>query len=465
MEKIYTWGSGQNYEGLAKADIDQDGLIDLVGGGLWFKYKGGSEFEPQVIDEYSVSRSAVGDFIEGGRVEVLIGSGDVVGPLNLYEWQDGQWIKTVLIDEMDHGHTLQVGDVNGDGHLDIYTAEMHSPGPGVRAKQWLLYGDGRGNFKRQLVSSGIGTHEGRLGDLDGDGDLDILQKDFNHQRRITVWLNDGLAVKKGDVRISDVGWYRTGPHFKVVTNNATFYIEKSSGGITSMFDQNGNDWVDYNKTFGGRFPQSAAGDFRGIPNMVYGQELDSGTGHPGFDTIKSAERVGENKLHFVSKNGYEFSWSFTDDYAQLDVEKVIPGQSYWILYEGPVGSEYNTKTTYWGTDEGMRNDVPDYLNGERVEGHWQWAYFGSKNQDRVFVIKQQEPDELADMLGFLGATGDHLESHDGMVVFGLGRSLDTQSLFTEPRTFYFGFYEYKIDSKTAFKKLSDYTNKMGSHVK
>ena len=28
------------------------------------------------------------------------------------------------------------------------------------------------------------------GDLDGDGDLDILQKDFQEQTRVDVWLND-----------------------------------------------------------------------------------------------------------------------------------------------------------------------------------------------------------------------------------------------------------------------------------
>ncbi len=459
LEKIFTWESGQNYEGLAKADIDQDGLIDLVGGGLWFKYKGGNHFEPQVIDDYTVSRTAVGDLIEGGREEVVIGSGDLVGPLNMYEWQAGEWVKTTLFERVDHGHTLEIGDVNGDGHLDIYTAEMHSPGTGEQCKQWVLYGNGKGQFKQQLISVGTGTHEGCLGDLDGDGDLDVLQKDFNYQRRITVWLNNGVAVEKGKVRIADCRWYRTGPHFKVVTGNATFFIEKSSGGITSMFDKDGNDWIDYNKTFGGRFPQSSAGDFRGIPNMVYAQDLDSGTGHPGFNTIKSAEQVADNKLRFVSENGYEFSYTFTDEYVKLNVEKVIADQKYWILYEGPVGGSYETKTTYWGTDLGMRSDTPDYLNGERVEGNWQWAYFGSKNQKRVFIIKQETPDELADMLGFLGNDGNHLDALDGMVVFGLGRSLDTKPLFTEPHTFYFGFYENKVQSDKAYKALKRYVDK------
>jgi hypothetical protein len=28
-------------------------------------------------------------------------------------------------------------------------------------------------------------------DMDGDGDLDILQKDFQHERRVDIWFNDG----------------------------------------------------------------------------------------------------------------------------------------------------------------------------------------------------------------------------------------------------------------------------------
>jgi hypothetical protein len=131
----------------------------------------------------------VGDLIPGGRPEIVIGSGDGIGPLNLYEWREGSWTKKTLLDTLDHGHTLQVADINGDGFLDIYTAEMRDPGAGERCRQYVLYGDGTGEFKMQVLSVGIGTHEGRLGDLDGDGDIDILQKDFKHEQRLDIWIN------------------------------------------------------------------------------------------------------------------------------------------------------------------------------------------------------------------------------------------------------------------------------------
>ena len=190
LQEMWTWPEAFKYEGFAKGDVDGDGIIDLIGGGMWFKHLENFTFEPEYVDEsYGSSRSAVGDFIKGGRPEIVLSSGDNVGPLNIYNWDGSNWKKRTLIDVLKHGHTLEVTDFNGDGHPDIYTAEMHSPGAGSEAKQWLLYGDGKGNFVKQILSVGIGTHEGKIGDLDGDGDVDILQKDFMFQRRIDVWLN------------------------------------------------------------------------------------------------------------------------------------------------------------------------------------------------------------------------------------------------------------------------------------
>ena len=190
LEEIWAWPEAFKYEGFAKADVDGDGAIDLIGGGMWFKHLGDHKFKAFKIDDYGSSRSGVGDFKKGGRPEIVLGSGDTVGPLNLYTWDGSVWQKETLIDVMNHGHTLEVTDFNGDGHLDIYIAEMHSPGAGAQARQWVLYGDGEGRFVKQIVSVGIGTHEGKVGDLDGDGDVDILQKDFKNQRRVDVWFNE-----------------------------------------------------------------------------------------------------------------------------------------------------------------------------------------------------------------------------------------------------------------------------------
>jgi sugar phosphate isomerase/epimerase len=56
-------------------------------------------------------------------------------------------------------------------------------------------GDGKGHFRQTEVVIGHGWHEARLADLDGDGDLDLLNKPYNWDTpRVDVWLNNGTRA-------------------------------------------------------------------------------------------------------------------------------------------------------------------------------------------------------------------------------------------------------------------------------
>lgn len=180
-------------EGLAKADIDGDGKLDIIGGGRWFKHLGGSDYMPNIIDtSYQFTRAAVGQLIEGGRPEVVLVVGDGWAPLMLYEWTKGTWIGTKIVTEIDCGHSLDLVDFNGDGHLDIWVAEMRLNNGNPNAKNILLTGDGQGHFRRQTISEGIANHESKIADLDGDGDYDILGKPYGWETpRLDVWINEG----------------------------------------------------------------------------------------------------------------------------------------------------------------------------------------------------------------------------------------------------------------------------------
>lgn len=187
------WKRKNEHEGLAKADMDGDGKIDIVGAGRWFKHVEGTKFIENIIDAgYAFSRSAAGQLIEGGRPEVILVVGDGIAPMMLYEWQEGTWMPKELLKDVDNGHSLAIIDFDGDGHLDIFCGEMRLGNGNPDAKTWILFGDGKGNFRKKVVTEGFAHHESRIVDLDGDGDLDILEKPYQWGApRVDVWLNEG----------------------------------------------------------------------------------------------------------------------------------------------------------------------------------------------------------------------------------------------------------------------------------
>lgn len=198
------FSSSSECEGLAKGDIDGDGKADIVGGGCWFKHNGGTSYTPNsytpnlIDDEQRFARVAVGQLSEGGRPEVVFVVGDGVGRLKWYEWKRSSWIGHDLLGfDVDHGHSLQVADINGDGKLDIFCGEMRLDGRNKDAKMWIFLGDGRGGFIKKEIGSGYGVHEAKTGDLDGDGDIDILGKPYNWQTpRLDIWINNMASKDK-----------------------------------------------------------------------------------------------------------------------------------------------------------------------------------------------------------------------------------------------------------------------------
>jgi hypothetical protein len=92
---------------------------------------------------------------------------------------------------------IKARDLNGDGHVDLFLATTY------QTQSQLYLGDGKGNFT--LATEYLPQYFGSfgdvdIGDVDGDGDLDIVLADWgagdpmeNEGAQVRLWLNDGTG--------------------------------------------------------------------------------------------------------------------------------------------------------------------------------------------------------------------------------------------------------------------------------
>ena len=95
-----------------------------------------------------------------------------------------------LEDTAETSANASLGDLDGDGDLDIVLAKgRHWP-----LEDWVLLNDGAGGFdeRHPLGGSADRTYTAALADLDGDGDLDlVVGNDRPDDKRI--YLGDGAG--------------------------------------------------------------------------------------------------------------------------------------------------------------------------------------------------------------------------------------------------------------------------------
>jgi len=377
--------AGGALEGLAKGDIDGDGITDLVGGGFWFKHLEGQRYEVLPIDpEYRSSRSAVGDIIEGGRPEVVLSSGDNTNSLNLYEWDGEKWNKTVLIDRVVNGHTLQVADIDDDGHLDIFTAEMAAWWIYQRndAKAWILYGDGQGGFLETVLSVGVCHHESKVGDLDGDGDLDIVGKPFFiHGAPMEVWLNTGRTTfARHEPTVRTIPPIFRPRKIDGPTENWYGPFAESS----AVFDVNNDDVLDI-----------VAG-----PNWYEGPDYKK---HADFREIRTVgEFVNNGSDHAYDVNGD--GWTDVISNGWFDDQNV-----YWFENPGEAGGQWEKHLIVEskGTEFTFFEDLDDDGDPDLIPTHWEESdLFWVENRDGKFTKRVIGKHGQSHGLGFGDINGD-----------------------------------------------------------
>ena len=128
-----------------------------------------------------------------GTVEVIQNSANMVVSLYDAEWKEYDIIDTIESPNTTFGHSeaMDIADLNGDGRMDIVSAitgkgyEDYSVGGVV-----IFINTGKGIFVPKQISKENFTHSHNIGDLDGDGDVDIIYHQLG-DKNITCAYNDG----------------------------------------------------------------------------------------------------------------------------------------------------------------------------------------------------------------------------------------------------------------------------------
>jgi hypothetical protein len=165
------------------ADFDGDGYGDIAVplestnatiGIYWGT--GGGAFSAR--NDYTFCKDAVHaaviDANEDGRPDLAV-SCQSSGSQVLINQGSRKFTATLLAGTT-QGFALATGDLNHDGHVDVVV-------PDFVFKQALVYlGDGHGNFTVPtglLATTSAEPSSGAIGDLDGDGNADLVLGDFN----------------------------------------------------------------------------------------------------------------------------------------------------------------------------------------------------------------------------------------------------------------------------------------------
>ncbi len=186
-------------------DVDMDEEIDIVFANKWLRNNGnidiGTWKEYTFTDAYSwlCTFPIIIDINRDGRNDIVLTPTVWAGEYSKTAWYEaprkqaeGNWVEHIIEDNIECvTHALGVYDFNGDGTLDVFTAEMSSS---VDPDELRLYynQDVKGKAWEKVVIAVSGSHMNQFFDFDGDGDIDIIGGNHggNIKPIIELWINN-----------------------------------------------------------------------------------------------------------------------------------------------------------------------------------------------------------------------------------------------------------------------------------
>jgi hypothetical protein len=306
---------GQDYGQTSLVDVDKDGDLDFITGGkdpqkhvFWFEYQGPDKWVRHVLGEDHPSDV-------GGRALDVDGDGWVdhvsggVWYRNPGDPRNKPFERIVFDKDLSAVHDVVIADLDGDGRADVVTMSDRNNLRWYR----IPADDPRQPWERHDIGPGVHAGIG-VGDLDGDGDLDVARSNRwfeNADGKGTKWVEHPVPFGNPNqpyplaTRCVVVDINRDGHNDLVMTEN-----EIRAGHIAWLENVGGKglDWKVHELPAGDPAP-------RGAYHSLAVADFD-GDGDVDVFTVEMEHIAGAKQPRW-------FIWENVDGKGQDFVERVI----------------------------------------------------------------------------------------------------------------------------------------------